>query len=122
MSKKQQEKNARMKNLKPPSTLGGPEIILHQQPEDENHPPTPLFQTSSERALLTLGCNLDPSGCHGLGYWYRNRRRTKGVWLRNVDIPKIFIDQLGYGFMSTCDQAHQFVALHLFSFFFLLRN
>lgn len=31
-------------------------------------------------------------------------QRTKGVWLRNVDIPRIFIDQSGYGFMSTCDQ------------------
>lgn len=45
-------------------------------------------------------------------------QRTKGAWLRNVDIPKIFIDQSGYGFMPMCDLLTNL--WRFFSFFCLI--
>lgn len=91
-----------------PSTLGGPEIILHQQPEDEKpstHPPFPNQQWKERFKPLAHVARIHlASMALAIGIETEEGQRTKGAWLQNVDIPQIFIDQSGYGFMSTCDQ------------------
>lgn len=103
--------------------LGGPEIILHQQPEDKpsTHPPFPNQQW--KRAPLTLGArSLDPSGFHSLGYWCRDRRRAKdkgGVASSECGHSQNFHWPIGVWLYVNVWPAHLFVALHFFSFFLI---
>lgn len=122
MSKKTKGKNA--KKRKPKAAINVEWTWNHPPPTARRQKPSthPLFQTSNEKGRFSTLAHIAwihlASIALAIGVETEEGQRTKGAWLRNVDIPKISIDQSGYGFMSMCDQLTNL--WRCISFFFFL--